>query len=198
MSTPRLTVATYRRAVRLYPRQFRNEYGDDLVVLFSDQLRDEPAWRVIARSVCDLALTLPIRHLEATMNRTMTAFVPVLFGTLAISSLIIGLVVGHPIVLLVCLALAGLTGCLALVAHRRARPMAAPSTASAQWWKLLVSGGGLMVVLIVVTTATGELPDNGWFVAMLTGLTAIMLMSVGVMLGITHLVARPSRRAASS
>ncbi|MEY2403680.1 MAG: hypothetical protein QOD38_1231 [Acidimicrobiaceae bacterium] len=196
MSSSRLTVVMYRHAMHLYPRGFREEYGDDLVVLLSEQLRDEPAWRVTARTVVDLALTVPTRHLEATMHRSMTPFVPPFFGALALSSLIVGLVVGRPIVLLACLAIAGLAGGLGLAAHRRARPVAAPATASAQWWKVLVSGVGLMAALIVVTTATGELPDNGWFVAMITGLTAIVLMSTGVVLGITHLATRPSRHAA--
>jgi hypothetical protein len=63
------------------------------------------------------------------------------------------------------------------------------------WWKLVASGGGLMIALIVITTATGELPEGGWIVAMITGLTAIILMSIGVLLGIAQLASRPSRRA---
>ena len=47
----------YRGLLRVYPRRFRDEYGADMVLLFTDQLRDEPALRVWARGVIDLAIT---------------------------------------------------------------------------------------------------------------------------------------------
>lgn len=195
MSAARSIVAAYRHAVRLYPREFRDEYGADLVLLIADQLRDEPAWRVAARSTVDLALTVPTRHLEARMNRTQTAPAPLLFAALALSSLIVGLVVGHPLVLVACVALGGVAGGLGILAAHRARPLTGPRPTSAHWWKLLASGTGLLVALVAVTTATGELPDAGWLVAMVTGLTAIVLMAMGAVLGITRLFSRPSRRA---
>jgi hypothetical protein len=43
MSDEQFIVAVYRRAIRLYPKRFREEYRDDLVALLADQLRDEPA-----------------------------------------------------------------------------------------------------------------------------------------------------------
>jgi hypothetical protein len=197
MTDSPLSLAFYRRAVGLYPRRFREEYGADLVLLFASQLRDESTWRVAARSAVDLALTVPTRHLEARMNRPPNAFVPLLFAAVALSSLVVGLMIGHPIVLALCLVVGGMAGVLALVAARRARVPSEPAPATAHWWKLLASGAGLMAALIAVTTATGELPDNGWLVAMITGLTSIVLMSLGVVLGLTHLAGRPGRRAAA-
>ena len=55
MTSPPWTLRVYRLLVRLYPRRFREEYGPDLVGLVADQLRDEPTWRVLARSAVDLA-----------------------------------------------------------------------------------------------------------------------------------------------
>jgi hypothetical protein len=52
-----------------------------------------------------------------------------------------------------------------------------------------------LAALILVTTATGELPAGGWFVAMITGLTALVLIGAGLVLGVAHLAGRPSRRA---
>jgi hypothetical protein len=43
------------------------------------------------------------------------------------------------------------------------------------------------------TTATGELPDGGWLIAMITGLTAVLLIGAGIALGIAHVAARPHR-----
>jgi hypothetical protein len=196
MSKPnRIVVALYQRSIRLYPRQFREEFGPDLGGLVADQLHDEPSWRVAARSVVDLALTVPTRHVEARMNRTPTQLVPLSFGALALASLVVGLVVGHPLVFVVCIALGGIAACLGIVAASRTRALTDPRPASVHWWKLVASGGGLMIALIVITTATGELPEGGWIVAMITGLTAIILMSIGVLLGIAQLASRPSRRA---
>jgi hypothetical protein len=195
MSRSDATLGLYRRAVRLYPRRFRDDYGRDLVLLVADQLRDEPPWRVAARNAIDLVLTLPTRHLEAHMNRPPTALVPTILGAIALSAVIVGITVGHPLVLLVCLAIAIAAGGLGLLAVHRARPLTQPRPTSAHWWRLLAGGAGLMAALIGITTITGELPDGAWLVAMITGLTAIVLMSAGVVLGIAHLASRPSRGA---
>ncbi|HET6694467.1 MAG TPA: hypothetical protein VFG97_09180 [Pedococcus sp.] len=190
------TLRAYRLLVRLYPRRFRQEYGPDLVGLVADQLRDEPAGRVLVRSAVDLALTVPARHLEAHMDRTPTLLVPTLFGALALSAVVVGAVVGHPLVLLACLAVGVTAGWLGLVAAHRAGPLTRPRSASAHWWKVLAAGFGLLAALILITTATGELPHGGWYIAMLTGLTALVLVAAGIVLGIVHLASRTRRAAA--
>lgn len=195
MTAPPRTLRVYRMLVRLYPERFREEYGPDLVALVADQLRDEPTWRVLARSAVDLALTLPTRHLEAHMDRAPTPVVPALFGALALSAVIVGAIVGHPLVLLACLAVGVAAGWLGLLAAHRARPLTRPRPATAHWWKFLAGGAGLLAALIAMTTATGELPDGGWLVAMVTGLTAIVLIGAGIVLGIAHLAARTRRGA---
>ena len=195
MSKPAATVTLYRKATRLYPRTFRQDYGPDLVQLFADQLRDEATWRVVTRSAVDLAITVPTRHLEARMNRPPTPLVPVLFAALALSSVIVALVVGSPIVLLVCLGVGVSAGALTLISAHRTRGLTQPRPTTAHWWKVLATGGGLLAALIATTTATGELPEGGWLIAMLIGLTAIVLLSTGVAMGIAHLASRPARRA---
>jgi hypothetical protein len=197
MTRPPRTVRLYRMFVRLYPKQFRQEYGTDLVGLVADQLRDEPTWRVLTRSAIDLALTLPARHLEAYMDRRPTNVLPLLFGAVALSAVIVGVIVGHPIVLLACSAVAIGAGGLGLLAAHRARPLTQPRPATAHWWKLLAGGAGLLVALIALTTATGELPEGGWLIAMVTGLTAIVLLAAGIVLGIAHVAGRTQRRLAA-
>lgn len=65
----------YRALVRLYPRELRREFGDDLVALHDDLTGDRGrtrAWRICA---LDLLVTLPRMHLERIMapHRTSTA-----------------------------------------------------------------------------------------------------------------------------
>jgi hypothetical protein len=197
MTTSPVAVRVYRQLVRLYPRRFREEYGPDLVGLLADQLRDEPTWRVATRTAVDLALTLPSRHLETRMDRSPTPVVPVLFGAIALSAVVVGAAVGHPLVLLACIAVAVTSGWLGLLAAHRARPLTRPRPATAHWWQLLAGGAGLMAALIVITRATGELPDGGWLVAMITGLTALVLLGAGVVLGVAHFASRHQRSAAA-
>lgn len=189
-------VRLYRHLVRLYPRRFREEYGPDLVLLVADQLRDEPTWRVLTRTAVDLALTVPTRHLEAHMDRSPSPFVPALFGGLALASVVVGLAVGHPAVVTVCVAVGAIAGYLGLLAAHRARPLTDPRPMSAHWWKLTAGGAALLAALIATTTATGELPEGAWLIAMITGLTAVILIGAGLVLGITHVASRPSRHAA--
>jgi hypothetical protein len=192
MSTNRL-VRAYRHTIRLYPRSFREEFGDDLVQLFADQLADERPARVVTRTLLDLALSVPQRHLESDMNVTRAAVLPIVFFVLALSSLTAGLVIGHPAVLAVC-ALATLVFlALALVALHRARPLHEVRTLPSRWWVVLGAGVALLAGLIVVTRATGELPEGGWFLAMVIGLTSVVLIATGLVLGVVQLVGRSHR-----
>ena len=193
MNAHRRTLGAYRLAVRLYPKRFLDEYRPDLVSLLADQLGDEPAWRVLTRSAVDLALTVPTRHLEAHMSRTPTTLVPLLFGAVALSAVVVGLVVGYPIVLLACLAVAVIAGALALLSAHRARPLTEPRPTSRNWWKLLAAGATVLAALVAITTATGELPEGVWFVAMVTGLTGLVLVGAGIVLGVAHLASRADR-----
>jgi hypothetical protein len=194
MTTARLVTA-YRLAIRLYPRAFRDEFGDDLVQLFADQLADERAPRIVARTVLDLALSVPQRHLESDMRTTRSSILPVVFFVAALSSLAVGLVVGHPAVLGVCAVVTLAFVTLGLVAVHRARPLSEVRSAPSRWWVALTTGVVLMVGLVVVTNATGELPEGGWLLAMITGLTALVLIGTGLVLGIVHLAGRSHRRA---
>jgi len=193
MSTRQSTLEAYRLAVRLYPKRFREEYGPDLVGLLADQLRDEPTWRVLARSAVDLALTVPTRHLEAHMSRSATTLFTVILGAVALGAVVVGVTVGSLGVLLPCLAVAVLAVALALVAAHRARPLTERRPTTGNWWKLLGGGSLVLAVLIATTTATGELPEGAWFVAMVTSFTALVLIGAGIVLGIAHLASRANR-----
>jgi hypothetical protein len=61
-------VRTYRAAVRLYPRDFRREFGDDLVRHFAKLVSDLGPRRAWSRTLLDLIITLPIYRLETIMS----------------------------------------------------------------------------------------------------------------------------------
>jgi hypothetical protein len=167
-------VRIYRALLHLYPRQFRREFGDDMVALIEDQLRDESSPRVVGRTVLDLVLTVPARHLEVHMNRTSATALIVTFVAVGAGLVILGGPIG--------LAAALAAFALAAVTWRRTRPVVAVD--SGRWWKLLLSGVILLATVVVVTTITGELHNGTWYIAMASLLTALGLMGAGIVLGI--------------
>lgn len=64
-------VRAYKALVRLYPARFRDDFADEMVMLFADQLHDARSTgsrvavaRLWLTSVADLARTAPQQHLE--------------------------------------------------------------------------------------------------------------------------------------
>ena len=174
----------YRAAQHLYPRRFRAEYGDDMVALLRDQLRDEPAWRVCGRAVVDLAVTIPVRYVEVHMSRSRTP-VSVLVATLAAAAMAFAFVEG---LLGVTIAFLGVT--LAILIWRRERPARDRQTFAAKWWAFLVGGTGLLAIVIGWATAAGELSEPAWVIAMIGLLGSVALVGAGVVLGLVRLTDR--------
>lgn len=191
MNSTAAAVSAYRALLRLYPRSVRDEYGADMAALFSNQLHDEPAWRVCTRGVVDLALTVPTWHLEARMNRPPTRLVSVLLGSIALAALLLTIVVANPGILVFTLPVAVAAGALAVLDRRRNGPV--PPQTTGRWWKLLAAGASLLAGVVVITTATGELDSSGtWTLMMLALLTSFVLMAAGVILGVARLAGRGS------
>ncbi len=67
----RVALRLYRIVVRAYPREFRDEYGDDMVQTFLDRHRYEraSAWTTLGREVFDAATVAPNMRWEQSMNR---------------------------------------------------------------------------------------------------------------------------------
>lgn len=188
----------YRGLLRLYPRRFRHEYAPDMALLFADQLHDEPAARVWARGVVDLAITIPTRHLEAHMNRLPNPTTPLLFAALSVAGLLFGIVGGSNLAMLVIgLSVAAGAGALAVVAWRHTRAITTARPATAHWWKFLAGGTGVLAAFAVVTTATGEVDESLWWPMLLTVLSALVTLAIGLVLGIAHLTRNRPRNAPS-
>ena len=180
-------VGVYRALLRLYPRRFRDEYGPDMALLVADQLRDEPAVRVWARCIVDLAITLPTRHLEAHMNRPPTPLVPLLFAVLSLTGLGLAVIGGSSLGMLAFgMSVAAVAAALGVLAWRYTRPVAVGRPVVAHWWKFLIVGAAVLAAVIVVTTATGEVDGSMWWPTMITVVCALMLVATGLVLGVAH------------
>ena len=59
-----------------------------------EQWRHEPTWRVLPRAALDLAITIPIQHLETKMRRTPSRLIPVTYLAIAVAGLLLAIVGG--------------------------------------------------------------------------------------------------------
>lgn len=176
MKHERFIVRAYRALMRLYPRQFRNEYGADMAQLFCDQCNDDPTWRVCVRSALDLAITIPHQHLEKRMRRIPSPLVPLLYLALATAGLLLVIIGGtNNATLFVGLGIAVAAGTIGILAWRRTAPIHT-SNVTAGWWKFLVAGPCL-IALVIVAAGSGV---EAWFLGMVTVLAAFVLIATGL------------------
>jgi len=144
-----MAVRVYGTLVGLYPREFRDDYGADMVQLVRDQFSDEPAWRVCGRAAIDLAITIPTQQMEARMNRAPSHFVPLIYTAAAAAGALFAIVGGTNVTMLVigaCIAVA--CGTMAGIAWRRSGPLHA-TTANNGWWKFVIAGPCIIAGVIV-------------------------------------------------
>ena len=171
----------YRMLVRLYPRSFRDEYGEDLITLFQDQRADEHGARVWARAVLDLAVTVPTQHLEVHMRYPTQGAVTVVAAAGAVLALAIGSVIGSVAVP----AMAVVVGALwvSLASWRTNHVVDAPT-----WWKRVALGAALIAGVGVATSIPW--PDSidlggdlAWSLGAIAVVAAVALIASGLLLG---------------
>lgn len=174
----------YSALLWLYPRRFRDEYRADMELLFCEQCRDEPVWRVSTRAVLDLAVTIPTQHLEARMNSNPNPLIAILFAALATGGLLLAILGGsEPASLIIGLGLTLVTGTLSVVAWRRAAPV--PTERASRTWWILVIGGLALIGLVIAASGAGV---EAWYLGLASILTAFLLIAAGLVVGGAHAV----------
>jgi hypothetical protein len=177
-------IRTYGALLRLYPRRFRDQYGADMVLLMREQRAQESASRVFARSMVDLAISIPTQHLEARMHRAPNPIVPLVYVTAAIAGLLVAILGGtNGATLVLGLGLAVVAGTVATQAWRRSRPVGEARDVTAAWWKFLVAGPCL-AALVIVASGVGV---QAWYLGMVVVLAAFVSTATGLVLGLAHL-----------
>ena len=176
----------YGALVALYPHEFRDEYGADMVQLARDACRDDPTWRVAGRVLVDLAVSIPTQHLEAHVHRSPSHLIPLIYTAVAGAGIVLALAGGSNVALLFAgLVVAAVAGALAVIAWRRAAPIGG-SVQTTHWWKLVAAGPVIIGGVIVAA----ELGVEAWFVGMLAVFLALILCGVGLLLGLVRLTTR--------
>jgi hypothetical protein len=179
----RRSVRAYRTLLWLYPPSFRREYGDHMVAVFEDMLRDDPAAHVWSRVVVDAARSIPIQHTEAVMatrfSPNTVGLLGVLFFAIGMSGIAIG-GFGHWWFSLP--ALGSLAASGASLLYWRSHWQYVEDTALHHRWFWFVAGGGALLGSLVAGTALDlSLP---WEVLIGIFFTGWTLLGVGVLLGL--------------
>ena len=192
MSAVHTHISAYRRLTALYPRRFRDEYQNDLVALFSHQLQDDGPGRVWLRIARDIAVTVPVQHLEAHMQRPSHNFVTAASSVVAIAAALLAITMGTATSLVLLLVALG-SGAIAFWSWKANRPLQIGNIDSA-WWKFLVGG----VALVLATFSAMAIPwpdaidlgDNAYWLIVFSVMTGLALGAIGVLLGIGALLRR--------
>jgi len=177
----------YRRLTGVYPRAFRDEYGDDLVSTFVAQMADDGPTRCWLRATRDLSVTIPLQHLEARMHGPSPQSTLTVGGVaVGVAAMVGGIVVGASFYALLLIMLAVFAFLIAILSRRATRPATAiPGQRS--WKKVSVVGVVLLAIEIVmlnVPAGDHELNAWQWALMMLTLLSSIALIAAGAVLGI--------------
>lgn len=149
----------YRALVRLYPRQFRDHYGDDLVLHFADLVHRDGVGRAWFRATVDLLVTVPRYRLETIMNpRRSTTGIVLLVAVLALAGLF-GYFAGFaPALLLVVISIG-----LAVAERGRLASSLRASTPSRRRHLLVTSGLLILASLATVYVGFADLDgDDNW------------------------------------
>ena len=179
----------YQRLLWLYPASFRRDYGQAMVQVFCDRLRDEARHRPRAASLRawlqtlgDLALSVPNQRIEAFMSEQQTT-VRLLTVIVAVSLSIAAIAfIGIPAVVL----LAAVPAWLAYQ-HRRRRLLRLPG--QRKWYRWVLGG---VIVLAVESVAfmlsgDGEAGQWVWGLGSLLAVLGLLTVTAGVAMGVRDL-----------
>lgn len=189
------SVALYRQLTRLYPKSFRAEHGADLITTFSQQLGDDGAARVWRQTIRDLVVSIPSQHVEARMNRPAAQTIAVIATVGTVAALVLAAVAGTGPIVGVFLVIAIVALVVATLSWKAARPASRAGVSVANRWRMiLIVGIGLLAAVIVVINVPPyndrELPGAGWALMMMSLVTSIGLITVGLTMGIARRSAR--------
>lgn len=176
----------YQRLLRLYPASFRRDYGQAMVQLFCDRLRDEArhrpraaAMRAWLQTLGDLALSVPDQRIEVFMSeqqttaRLLTAIIAVSLSIAAIA------LIGIPAIVLLAAVAAWL-----VYQQRRGRYVRLPS--QSKWYRWVLSGVAAIAVgpLLLIFSLEG---DWVWGLGSALTVPGLLAVAAGVAMGLRDL-----------
>jgi hypothetical protein len=182
----KLSVRAYRTLLWLYPRAFREEYGDDMVLLAQDMSRDTNSGRVWLTLARDAAVSIPLQRIEALMSaRPSVRFAPLLSLLVLCAAMLVVAAAGTTPFLVVVPAVvcAVAVAAAALLYWRSNRGYVEPADAMYRHWLRFIAGGAAILLSIVVGASATDLALN-WMVGMGIVFVGVGCMAFGCGLGV--------------
>ncbi len=184
----RTHVALYRATHALYPRAFREEYGEDLGAVFETQLDELGAARCWLRTLRDLIVSIPTQQQESRMKKPSASGAFIVSLALGIGATLMAVVIGTSLFAVVFLLMALAALVAAFTTRRAAKPVVALER-SGSWKKFLGAGSLLLALLIVLMNLPAnrdqELSTVAWSLLMFAILLSLSLIAAGVVLRVT-------------
>jgi hypothetical protein len=185
MTAPERHVRMYRRLVAVYPKAFRQEYGEDMVLLFCDLLHDEPTHRVWSRTLRDATKSIVIQRLETVMSKN-SMLRPLAFAAAAATALIAFSALGIQNIYVFVLTVAGaaLAVVAALIYWQANRAYVEPSAQLHRYWLRVFGSGAALIALVNV--GSGIDIEAPWLLLFGSVILGAMLVALGLILGVWH------------
>jgi len=184
----------YQRLLWLYPASFRRDYGEAMVQVFCDRLRDEARHRPRAAAVRtwwqtlgDLALSVPDQRIEVSMSEQQTtARLVAVIVAVSLSIAAIAFYIGVPAVAL----LAAPVAAWLVYQRRRGRYVRLPG--QSKWYRWVLSGVAIFAVTLLPFILSLE---GGWVWGLGNVLSIIGLLTIvaGVAMGVRDLLRHRGR-----
>lgn len=184
------SVRMYRALVRLYPREFRESYGDDMVFVFEEMLRDGPTPLVWVRTTRDAANSILIQRLEPLMSRPsarLAGIGAVLLSLVAVVALMVGGT--NPAAFGITVVIAALGSAGAAAYWRSNRAYVEPSDQMHQHWYRFL-GAGIALLLAAVVAQGPFNVDGPWELLIATLFSGFACIAYGVVLALWHVTSR--------
>ena len=146
-------LAVYRALLRLYPRSFRESYGEPMAQLFGDRHRDAGA-RVWLVAGPDLLRTVPAQRMEAVMASISTGVRVGLLAALVAGAVVASIGLGGgavPLIILIAVVLLVVRNRAVLAAPFGERAPLWPAVTQAWWAPLAGLMGAALLVMGVGT-----------------------------------------------
>ena len=171
-------LSLYRLVLRCYPKDFRRDYGTQMIQLFLDRRCHSRAstTQILTREVSDAAITAAAMRWEKPMTK-------VVWIAVAMAVTIAAAVVGGPLTFAPLIAAVAVVG---FVAMRRARANR-PIDQARRWWAWTAAGAlAIAPGVAILATSDDELSELLWSLMALSIMAGLVLLVVGVSLAVSR------------
>ncbi len=186
-----MTSTSHRRAysalVGLYPRRFRDEYGQDMVLLFEEMAADRGAARVWPTLLRDAFTSIITQRMETLMSETQSRTLTLVgFVSLAVGVVAMALFgsAAKPLFLVLLAALGAGGLAIGLFLRSNAAYREPGQGMHRHWWRYLLAAAACFGAAVIGTEVLNL--DGPWVLLFVDIIAGWFLVAMGLALGVWH------------